>query len=141
MQYVAKDIALFSTVLRDLGYTLSRGQKTRLYRDDAYQTSLLIVKDCEEVFKEIQQILKKSGIEGKTTDTISIGRKQKFSWMFYKPRVQILRGNLESLKSTILLQVAVLGYADTVSSSSYVIRDFYPRLLVLIIYKGPCIKR
>ena len=139
MQYVAKDIALFSTVLKDLGNTLQRGQESRLYRDDAYQTGRLIFKECEEVFNNIQQILKKSGVD-EITDTISIGRKEKFLWMFHKSRVQILRGNLESLKSTILLQVAVLSYADTVSSSLYVSRAFHTRLFVLIRCKEPCNK-
>ena len=122
MQYVAKDIALFSAVLKDLGKTLERGQKSKVYRDAAYESSRLIVKECEEVFKEIDEILKKSTKEGSTQDAkVSISRVDKFMWVFRRSRVQLLRGNLESLKTTILLQVAVLSYADKVSESSHVV--------------------
>lgn len=120
VQHVAKDIALFSSVLKDLGNTLSKGQASRLYREDAYQTSRQIVKECESVFKEIQEILKKSSLDDTNTDVISVGRTEKFLWIFRRSRVQLLRGNLESLKSTILLQVAVLSYSEKVSSSLYV---------------------
>lgn len=120
VQYVAKDIALFSSVLKDLGNTLSRGQESRLYREDAYQTSRQIVKECESVFKEIQEILKKSSLDGTNADVITVGRTEKFLWIFRRSRVQLLRANLESLKSTILLQLAVLSYGEKVSSSSYV---------------------
>ncbi|MCJ1261043.1 hypothetical protein MMC22_000907 [Lobaria immixta] len=118
VQYVAKDIALFSSVLKDLGNTLSRGQESRLYREDAYQTSRQIVKECESVFKEIQEILKKSSLDGTNADVITVGRTEKFLWIFRRSRVQLLRANLESLKSTILLQLAVLSYGEKVSSSS-----------------------
>lgn len=120
VQYVAKDIALFSSVLKDLGNTLSRGQESRLYREDAYQTSRQIVKECESVFKEIQEILKKSSLDGTNADVITVGRTENFLWIFRRSRVQLLRANLESLKSTILLQLAVLSYGEKVSSSSYV---------------------
>lgn len=106
-------------MLKDLGKTLGKGQKSRLYREDAYRTSLLIVKECEDVFGEIKEILKKSSKDGVPSDTgIPLPRIEKFLWIFRKSRVQLLRGNLESLKSTITLQLAVLNYADSVSSPS-----------------------
>ena len=116
---MAKDIALFSAVLKDLGKTLERGQKSRLYRNAAYESSHLIVKECQEVFFEIEGILRKSNKDGGPWDAnLPLPRIQKFMWVFRKSRVQLLRGNLESLKSTILLQVAVLSYADKVSTST-----------------------
>ena len=119
MQYVAKDIALFSAVLKDLGKTLERGEKSRLYRDAAYESSRLIVKECEVVFGEIEDVLRRSSRDGVLQDThVSLSKVDKFMWVFRKSRVHLLRGNLESLKSTILLQLAVLGYADKVSKSS-----------------------
>ena len=122
VQFVAKDITLFSAVLKDLGKTLERGQDLNLYRDAAYESSRLIVKECEEVFGEINDIVKGSSKAGSIQDVnISISRVDKFMWVFRKSRVQLLRSNLESLKSTILLQVAVLSYADKVSRTSYII--------------------
>ena len=104
-------------MLKDLGKTLGKGQKSRLYREDAYKTSLLIVKECEDVFGEIEEVLKKNSRDGAPLDAdIPLPRIEKFLWIFKKSRVQLLRGNLESLKSTITLQLAVLNYADRVSS-------------------------
>lgn len=109
MQYFAKDIALFSTVLKDLGERLSRGQTSSLYRDDAYQASSNIAKECKEIFEEIQSNLDKFNKNGVATPGI-----------FRKSRVLLLRGKLGFLESKILLQVAVLSYAEKASASSYV---------------------
>ena len=111
-------------MLKDLGKTLGRGQKSKLYRKGAYDTSLLVVKESEGVFREVEEILKKSTKNGGPLGPdASVPRKEKFLWIFRKSRVQLLRGNLESLKSTILLQLAVLNYADKISSSpSYAIQ-------------------
>lgn len=111
VQYFAKDIALFSTILKDLGNALSKGQTSNLYREDAYQTGFGIARECEEVFQEIQGILNKFNKNGGTASVSTI---------FRKSRVQLLRGRLEFLKSRILLQVAVLSYAERASTSSYV---------------------
>ena len=117
VRYIAKDVALFSTVLKDLGRVFDKGQKSRLYRQDAYATSQTIVKECEGVFNEIKDLLKIATKDGAPFDlNISLDRISKFMWVFRKQRVQLLRCNLESLKSTILLQLAVLSYADKVSS-------------------------
>ena len=112
MQYIAKDIALFSTILKDLGNTLSKGQTLRLYREDAYQAGVGIAKACEGVFEEIQDVLNKLNKNGgASVDRLAV---------FRKYRVQLLRGKLEFLRSKILLEVAVLSYAERVSASPYV---------------------
>ena len=91
--------------------------KSHLYRKDAYETSLLIVTECQSVFDEIQAIVKKSSKDGEYVDgKVSVDRIGKIMWMFRKSRVQLLRGNLESLKSTILVELAVLNYAEKISS-------------------------
>ena len=89
----------------------------KLYRSDVYETSLWIVKECRGVFSEIEEIVKKSSKDGATIDGgISLDRAGRFIWLFRKSRVQLLRGNLESLKSTILVELAVLNYAEKVVS-------------------------
>ena len=78
---------------------------------------MLIVKECGAVFEEIEEILRKSSKDGAMLDAnFSLDRIGKIMWVFRKSRVQLLRGNLESLKSTILVELAVLNYADKVSS-------------------------
>lgn len=56
---IAKEIALFAQVLKDLGQALERGQTSNVYREDAFETSRMIVEECEDVFEEIEEILKK----------------------------------------------------------------------------------
>lgn len=127
MQYVAKDIAFFSTTLKDLGNTLSKGKKSKLYREDAYQTGFGTAKECEEVLEEIQDILNKFNEYGGATPA-SIRRIDKLG-IFRIDRVQMIRGKLEFLKSKIFLQVAVLSYAEMVSTSSYV--EHIPTFLLM----------
>ena len=104
-------------MLKDLGRAFERGQNAKLCRSEVYNTSLLIVKECKAVFSEIEQVLKKSSKDGSSIErTISLDRVERLMWPFRKPRVQLLRGNLESLKSTILVELAVLNYAEKVSS-------------------------
>jgi len=127
---IAKEIALFAQVLKDLGLALERGQGSKLYRGDAYETSRMIVEECEGVFKEIEEILfKKTTNESRSFATSnSIPKAERFLWIFRKSRVQLLRSNLESLKSTISLKLAVLTYADKHASSKC---DHLPEPFVL----------
>ena len=121
VRYVAKDIALFAAVLKNLGETFERGRESMLYREDAYKTSMVIVEQCKEVFHEIDTTIEKFRGDTTSEDTsISLGRTDKVMWIFRKSRIQELGRNLESLKATIQLQVAVLSYADRISSASYV---------------------
>ena len=105
-------------MLKGLGSVLEKGQQSRLYRADAYKTSLLIVKECKGVFTEIEAILKKTSKASSDLDTgLSLDGAGKFMWLFRKSQVQVLRSNLESLKSTILVELAVLNCVEKVSPS------------------------
>jgi hypothetical protein len=116
-QYIAKDIALFCTVLKDLARALELGQKAQLFRQNAFDTSLKIISECQTVFKEIEDILKKITKCGNPLDgNFSLPRGEKILWIFRKGKVEFLRGVLESLKSTILVELAVLNYAVKISS-------------------------
>ena len=130
VRQVAKDIALFAAVLKDLGKTFERGQKSMLYKEDAYKTSMLIVEECKGVFHEIHNILENfRGDKASLHADISLQQSEKFIWLFRKSRVQQLRGNLESLKATIMLQVAILNYASNVSSTPLYVELFSTRRL------------
>ena len=65
---MAKDVALFSTVLKDLGNVLAEGQKTSLYRKEAYESSYAIAKECRTIFDELQDVVQKSSRGGTATD-------------------------------------------------------------------------
>ena len=123
---MAKDVALFSTVLKDLGSVLEAGQKTTLYRKEAYDSSAAIVKECKVIFDELQDVIPKAsrGSMVPSNSQPSLDSKSKVMLVFKKPKVQMMRGNLESLKSTITVQLAVLNYASRLKDATarYIIR-------------------
>ncbi len=88
-QYIAKDIALFCTVLKDLARALELGQKAQLFRQNAFDTSLKIISECQTVFKEIEDILKKITKCGNPLDgNFSLPRGEKILWIFRKGKVE-----------------------------------------------------
>ena len=104
-------------MLKDLSRALELGSKANLFRRDAFDTSLKIVDECKNVFSEIEGVLKKaSKNDAPLEQKIELPRLEKMLWYFRKGKVDFLRGMLESLKSTILLELAVLNYATKVSS-------------------------
>ena len=66
VQSIAKDISLFSAVLKGLGDALKKGQESRLYPAEAFNTSLIIVKECKVVFAEIETIIKRTSKDSST---------------------------------------------------------------------------
>ena len=73
--------------------------------------------ECKGVFTEIEDILKHvTKNEAPLHQRFEIPRTEKVLWYFRKGKVDFLRGILESLKSTISLELAVLNYATKVSS-------------------------
>ncbi|KAI9786724.1 MAG: hypothetical protein M1816_007865 [Peltula sp. TS41687] len=110
---IAKDIALFSAVLKDLGVALEGAKKSRVYRKNAFDTAQMIVKECEDVFQEIQKVSTKSGNADPPLEAhVSLPTLERLKWVFRKDRVRLLRADLESLKSTILVQLAVMSFAE-----------------------------
>ena len=96
MHSIAKDISLFSAVLKGLSSVLEKGQQSRLHCADAYKTSLLIVEECKKVFAEIETILHKTSKVGRDFDSgRSLDGASKFIWFFRKSQVQVLRSNLD----------------------------------------------
>ena len=117
---MAKDVALFSAVLTDLGKVLKQGEVSGRYRKDAYERSASIAKECHGIFDEIEGILKLSSAvrsSSFTNEAKPMDRLDRFMWPFRKAKVNVLRGNLESLKSTITVQLAILNYADRVAKA------------------------
>lgn len=110
---IAKDIALFSAVLKDLGTTLERAKSSGLYRKDAFDTAQAIVKECEVVFQEIQKKSTMStNVERPLERNIALPTLERLKWVFRKERVASLRASLESLKTTILILLHVMSIAE-----------------------------
>ena len=115
--YIAKGIALFCQVLKDLAKAMEFGQKAQLFRQDAFDTSIKIVDECKRVFTEIEDILKKATkSDNPLAGKFRLPTGHKIMWIFRKGKVEFFRRLLESLKSTILVELAVLNYAIKVTS-------------------------
>ena len=114
---MAKDVALFSAVLQDLGNAPKEGFKSRIYRKEAYQNSETLVKECKVLCGDIEDVLKKCSKSESVDSGDAVSRRAKVLWAFRKPKVELLRGNLESLKSTVAVQLAVLNYTSQVEQA------------------------
>ena len=110
---MAKDVALFSSVVKDLGNVLEAGQSTTLYRKEAYESSFAITKECKAIFNELQDVVQQSSRGGAAPaeGQLDVDDRSKVMWVFRKPKVHMIRESLESLKSTITVQLGVLSYA------------------------------
>ncbi|KAL8818282.1 MAG: hypothetical protein Q9191_007975 [Dirinaria sp. TL-2023a] len=107
---ISKDVSLTSSVLQELGSQLRKDQESPICSENAIQTAEQIVQECLQVFTELDKVLERSITKmgaGKWTSTV----KEKFKWPFLQPRIELLRSNLDRLKSTLLLMLNVIIYA------------------------------
>ena len=119
---ISKDVSLTSGVLKELGQILDQDKETRTFSENAVETANGVVKECLEVFQEMEDILVKrlpnlgSGKEG-TGERVKRATVmlEKLRWGYLQPKLQLLRSNLDRLKSTLLLMLNVITYARQVS--------------------------
>ena len=119
---ISKDVSLTSGVLKELGQILDQDRETRTFSENAVETANGVVKECLEVFREMEDTLVKrlpnlgSGKEGNgervKRATVMLER---LRWGYLQPKLQLLRSNLDRLKSTLLLMLNVITYARQVS--------------------------
>lgn len=126
---ISKDVSLTSSVLKELGQILDtdQNQGARLCSENAVQTANGIVTECKEVFQELDEILLKklphrSQGDKATRATLALER---LKWPFIQPRIQLLRGHLDTLKSTLTLMLNVIMYAGQVRDR-YIWRASFP---------------
>ena len=101
LRNIAHDIALTSAVLDELGKLLKKDSNARLCSNGAFTTAEKAIKECENVYAEINVVACKS-MKSKT---------ERLKWPFREARMESLRSNLERLKTTLLLLLNVLSYA------------------------------
>lgn len=110
----SKDVSLTSSVLKEVGEVLKKDQSFGTYSATAIQTAAAIVTECSEVFQAMEKVLlekvpninanrKEKGL--RTTMTL-----ERFKWSYWQPKLQLLRGNLDRLRSTLLVMLNVITY-------------------------------
>lgn len=121
---ISKDVSLTSGVLKELGQILDKDRETRTFSENAVQTADGVVKECLQVFQEMETILVKrlpslagEGKAGRGGERVKRATVmlERLKWGYLQPKLQLLRSNLDRLKSTLLLMLNVITYARQVS--------------------------
>lgn len=120
---LSTDISLTSTVLKELSQII-KSDENNVVSDGAIEATRRTVEECLKVFAELDEALSKSlGVLG-SEDGAEKGVKgkrrmvamEKLKWPFKQPKMELLRSNLDRLKTSLTLMLQVLSYARDVSS-------------------------
>lgn len=107
---VSQDVALTCNVLRELGNELRKDEEAKLCSNEAMTTAQDVIDECHKVFKDLDNALDKN--KAVPQDAVVFKKwAQKLKYPFIEPHIDILRTNLERLKSTLLLMLSVIIYA------------------------------
>jgi hypothetical protein len=90
----------------DLGDNLKRDQTTRLCNENAAKTAEDVVKECKAVFEQLI-----GALDGTMGAKGIFGRVSRVKFASVQSRINLMRGHLEKLKSTLHLMLEVLNYA------------------------------
>ncbi|KIX96036.1 uncharacterized protein Z520_08291 [Fonsecaea multimorphosa CBS 102226] len=115
---LARDVSLTAAVLEELGANLKQDDdQARLFSDAAVQKANNVVAECEGVFRDIDAMVaraiesaSKDGLKG-DGGKLAPSTLDRLKWPFPQPKMEVLHGNLDRLKSTFVLMLNVLMYA------------------------------
>ena len=102
---ISKDIASTGAVLQELGLELQHDRKSvaQVSSQKLISTAQDTVNDCKRLFKSIG-----AAIDGEKGNKAILGFKQKLKYTYLEPEIELLRSNLDRLKSTLALMLNVL---------------------------------
>ena len=111
---MSNDLSHTSTVLKELSRII-RSDESHIVSETAFQATKQAVTECLSVFEQLNDALDKSlsnlGIldtgEGKKKakrETIAL---EKLKWPFKQSKMEILRSNLDTLKTSLTLMLQV----------------------------------
>ena len=110
----SKDVSLTSSVLKEVGEVLRKDQSVRTYSANAIKTASDIVTECSEVFKAMEKVLVEKVPNSSSNRRDKASRTtmalERFKWSYWQPKLQLLRSNLDRLRSTLLVMLNVITY-------------------------------
>lgn len=126
IQTMSNEVALTASVLKELGVLLGSDGEARLTSEQAVEAARRTVEECLGVFEELDGALGRSlgkmGLVGEGGEEKARGKArkgaaamEKLKWPFLQPKMQLLRSQLEKLKSSLSLMLQVLIYAKTLA--------------------------
>lgn len=112
--FISKDISLTCSILKTLRDSLEKDRETQLYSQSAIKTAETIVKECLEIFHEMDGALLKKinriGLDG-SSSRVAVVALERLKWPFLRPKIMLLWSNLGTLKSSLQLLLEVFIYA------------------------------
>ena len=124
LKAIAKDVELTSKVLKQTHEQLQKDRDQKLCTVEAIDVTSDVLEGCRDAFQEVDVELKRSiktGVGGKST--LSITSRLRFPLKSNK--MELLRANLEKLKTTLLLMLSVLAYGRKISSTYVLISQCF----------------
>lgn len=108
---IAGDVEITANALDSVGRVFENEEAHSIISKKAIQDANNLIKRCEVVFQEINEVIEKRRKPGKDGKQ-GLSVRGKFSWPMKEQRIQILRGRLESLKNSLILLFHVLQLAN-----------------------------
>jgi hypothetical protein len=100
---------LLSAVLKQLESTLKGDENVRLCKAETLTTTKDIAKECEAALKELDDIIDKYVESGK------MHLVDRLKWPYVETKLNLLRTNLDRLKSTFMLMLEVIKHARSIT--------------------------
>ena len=107
---LSQDIAATGAVLKQLGETLSKDAALKVCSQGAVDTAKSLVEDTNNVFSSLEKLIEGDGKPNRFLKGISI--KQRLKFPFLQPQIEQVQANLERLKSSLLVILNVLIFAE-----------------------------
>jgi polyhydroxyalkanoate synthesis regulator phasin len=127
LKAIAKDVELTSKVLKQAHEQLQKDRDGKLCTNEAIDVTSDVLEGCRDAFQEVDNELKRSiKTEAGGKSTLSLTSRLKFPLKSNK--MELLRANLEKLKTTLLLMLSVLAYGRKISSTYVLISQRFARM-------------
>jgi hypothetical protein len=115
IQSLSNEVSLTSAVLKELG-TILQEEEAKYVSRTAVEATQGTVQECFSVFEQLNSTLEKStkGM-GERGFSMKMKMAEKLKFPFLEPKIELLRSNLDRLKSSLTLMLQVLSYAKDIS--------------------------
>ena len=111
--FISKDISHTCSILNTLRHSLEKDHEGHSYSPSAIKTAETIVKECLEIFQEMDGALLKKitrmGLDGGSSRATVVAI-ERLTWPFSKPKISLLWSHLDKLKSSLQLMLNVFIY-------------------------------
>jgi hypothetical protein len=107
---LSSDIDSTFAQLRDLGKLIEQNETTKIWSEDGVKLAQKCVTDCQKVTAKLRKLLKKSTASVTSDeverDEIDVSKLEKALWPTYKPKLEVQKQELRSIKQDILIAYA-----------------------------------